>query len=243
MTRAFLCCVALPLVLVGCGSDSSQDQPTDQIVPSFDVDVDTYSGGSTYISAILGEPDSFTDVELKGGDALVVSSDTNPNIPLEYDSTLQIYSTQLNGVSNMKTVSFALNRTKGTSAPKSSVTVPDSTLLTAPADHAQVSAASGTVKLTWSNPDPNVVGMYFFAAPCDSAAVSTDPSGQTSSDNGSFDLPVSGIVGAAPTAAGQCIQVFVERDVNGTFDPAWSTDDKRTFVGKKTDEFRFLLTP
>lgn len=241
MTCTFACCAALPLLLLACGTDSSQDQPTDQIVPSFSVDVDTQNGGSTYISAILGEPDSLTDVELKGGDELVVSSDTTARIALSYDSSLQVYSTTLKGVDDFKTVNFDLNRTNGANAPSSSVTLPGSIAVTAPAANAQVSAASGTVHVTWSNADTNVRGVHFFAYPCGSVSTSNDDQG-VDGDPGSFDLPVSSIVGEAPTAAGQCITLTIRRDVAGTFDPAYSTDDKRSFVATKTDATSFLLT-
>lgn len=242
MIRPFACCAALPLLLAACGTDSSQDQATDQIVPSFSVDVDTQNDGRTYISAILGEPDSLTDVELKGGDELAVSSNTTADIPLSYGSTLHVYSTTLKGVDDLKTVNFALHRTNGRSAPTSTVSLPDSVAVTLPAANAQVSAASGSVHVTWSNADSDVRGVHFFAYPCGSVSTSSDDQA-VDGDPGSFDLPVSSIIGEAPTAAGQCITLTIRRDVAGTFDRAYSTDDKRTFVATKTDAVSFLLTP
>jgi hypothetical protein len=233
------CFSVVSLSLSACSTDSSSGRATNQIQPDFDVSVDTANGGSTYMSAIMGESGgSLSNVQLDSGDVISAKSDTNPSIALPYDSTLQIYSTTLEKVDNFKTVTFVFTRASGTGAPNSTVTLPDAIALTSPAPNAQVSAASGNVPIAWSNASANG-HMHYFAYPCGSAAGTTDD--QDSDDTGSFSFPVSAIVGAAPTAAGQCITLRIERVVPGTFDPAF--DQGGTFSAERFDYVNFLLTP
>ncbi|MEO7109174.1 MAG: hypothetical protein ABI183_01945 [Polyangiaceae bacterium] len=234
------CFSAVSCALFACSTDSSSGRPTNQIQPNFSVTVDTASPGSTYIGAILGEPGDgdFDNVQLSGGDTLIAKTDKDASIALPYDSTLQAYSTTLEKVIDRKTVTFVLTRANGGSAPNSTVTLPDAVAVTSPAANAKVSAASGNVQIAWSN--PLATGkMQYVAYPCGSAATTTNT--ESSSDTGSFSFPVSSIISGAPTAAGQCITIQINRQVPGTFDPAF--DQGGTFSADRFDYVNFLLTP
>ena len=233
------CFAVVSLSLLGCSTDSSSGRPTSQIQPFFDVQVDSANGGSTYLSAIMGEPDgSLTNVQLDSGDVISAKSDKDATIALPYDSSLQIYSTTIKNVTDRKTVTFVLTRSNGGGAPSSTVSIPDPITLTAPGANAKISAATGNVAVAWSNTNAAATA-HFFAYPCGSAAGTTDD--QSADDTGTFSFPVSSIVSAAPTAAGQCITLRIEREVPGTFDPAF--DQGGTFGAERYDYVNFMLTP
>jgi hypothetical protein len=234
--KNFVAVASFAFLVGACATTSSAGKDTSSFKPYFHVTVDTQDN-STLIDAIMGQEDDLTNIQLANGDSITATTDKDPTLNLSYDGTLQEYNTTLNAT-DRKTVTYVLKRTSGASAPSSVAPLPDAVALTAPTAMAKVSAASGNISLKWGN---TVMGatMHFFAYPCGSAAAATS-NDQTGMDMGSFTFPVSAIVSAAPTAAGQCIEIRIQRDVNGTLDPAFAKD--ATIFATRYDYVQILLT-
>jgi hypothetical protein len=221
MFRPTFAVAVVALAPIACSSTSSSSLATNQITPSFSVKVDTDPANpQTFISAVLKQTGTTTDVQLAAGDALTASTDKDASLTLAYDGTLHVYSTTLTKVSDRTTLTFALTRASGTSAPSSTVQLPAPMALTAPAANAQVTYSGGTgmLTLTWSNAISGAT-MYFFPNPCNGVMASS--SVITGPDNGTFTIATSNLVVSAPSAAGECVQIRMERDVTGTVDPAF----------------------
>ncbi|HEY8075561.1 MAG TPA: hypothetical protein VIF62_15660 [Labilithrix sp.] len=226
---------------VACATTNSATLATNQIKPSFAVEVNGNPNGSrTFISAILGQPATMSNVELAPGDVLTAKTDKDADVRLEYSSALQIWSATLQNVTDRGAVTFSLARANGTAAPSSNVQLPAAVALTSPQHGQHVSVASGTIPFAWSNPHSGA-NVRFFAYPCGAVATTSKQNGGP--DAGSFAFPARDVVGFAgpPPAAGKCVTVQVVREVSGALDPAWAPGS--TFKATRTDFVDVVLVP
>jgi hypothetical protein len=233
---------------LGCSASSSSDRATNQIRPHFEIIIDSYTDGNqdTFVSASFDDPsapEGVRPIDLSSGDVLTAKTDQDPSLTFDYDDTLHVYSVDIANAANRKTVTYSLARTKGTSAPSSTLQLLDAVAVTAPLAQAQVSRASGTVDVAWSNAVPGAT-MSYFAKPCGSFSgqASAGDSGRTP-DTGSYSLPISAIQNVDASSPSQCIALLISRrfESDESVDPAFASGGQ--FFVTRTDEVDFTLVP
>jgi hypothetical protein len=227
---------------VGCSSTSSAGLATSSIQSHFHVDLTMDPKfPDMSITADLYEGSSLTSVQLAAGDTLTVTSDKDPNIPLQWDSTIKLYSADLkNQGSDWTKVTFALTRANGAPAPSSTISLPLAIALTSttPKPTASYAGGSGSLALAWSNTLPGATVVYF-NQPCGSTSVGITSA--TKPDDGTLAVPVSELVSSVPPADGTCVTMIVRRVVKGTTDPAYAGGSD--FDGYRDDYFDVTIMP
>ena len=82
-----------PFALLACATTDSSTLATIQIQPRFMAKVEANpSKSTTYVSAILGQPGSMSNVRLAAGDVLTAKTDKDAQLGFVYNDVLQVYS-------------------------------------------------------------------------------------------------------------------------------------------------------
>jgi hypothetical protein len=202
--------------VVGCSAKSSSSLATNQISAFLRVEVDD-DIPKTRFSAIFSQ-DITTDVRLEDGDNVAAMTDKDARLPLMLGN-LSVYSVEIPQI-DRTTATFNLSRASGTQAPSSTVAIPPSLMITAPAAMTNVPYAGGTGKLmiTWTN-KVDGAKVVVNPDPCDGAATTT---GTEVADTGSYEIATKDLIVGIPTAPA-CIVLFITRRIVGQTDPAYKS--------------------
>jgi hypothetical protein len=229
-----------PLTLLACATTDSSTLATTQIQPRFTTKVEASPNRpTTFVSAILGQPGTMSNVRLAPGDVLTAKTDKDPQLGFAYNEILQVYSFTLENIVDRTQVTISLTRANGTSAPLSTIQIPAALALKAPTAGRRVEykGGAGSVEVSWSNPT-NAGNVHFFAYPCGGVAgTTTDLQGP---DSGTFTLQARSLAVAAPTKE-ECVTVSMQRRATGTVDPAFAAGSK--FEGYRNDFVNVTLVP
>jgi hypothetical protein len=179
----------------------------------------TTTPGDTQLDVTIYNADTSKYVTLGDGDVLTAHTDKDPNVTLS-SNTDAFGATFPDDKSTLLTLSFT--RAHGTSAPSSTVPLPPALALTSPAAGATVSYASGSLTFAWSNPVANGTITFNFER-CGSGSVAVGYGVQRAPDTGAYTFPWSDVpLSQAPPSQPECIDVHVERGVDGSVDPAFN---------------------
>jgi len=225
----------VPLLAIACSSIKSSDLETSGIYANYTVSTSDDMTGSATAVLRAGDATSNTFVQLEAGDAITAVTEAE-SVPLAEAAIGDLYSYigAMTAIPAGTTVTFDFERAAGTSAPASTVTMPDAFTLTGPVADTIYSRASDPIVVNWDPSASNDAVEVELEGNCiedTTVAMEGDP-GTYTFNVGSFDVPD----GQEDTSCDGT--VTVRRTRSGTLDAALTSGGTLLAVQQREVDIR-----